>query len=80
MMDRAYVVTFHDDSACHYSSSDCGSGLPSRQHNADTRITALAGGGSDTWDNIRPMTAAAHIQLHKDNGDFKRWAERARKR
>lgn len=36
----------------------------------------LADGGSDTLDNIVPMHPDDHMALHRNNGDFSRWAKR----
>jgi RHS repeat-associated protein len=41
---------------------------------------ALADGGTNQLDNIKPMANAPHRQEHIDNGDFKRWGARSRKR
>lgn len=40
-------------------------------------IKALADGGTNTLDNIRPMHPAEHIAEHIANGDNARWARRA---
>jgi RHS repeat-associated protein len=39
---------------------------------------ALADGGADAGSNITPMTNSAHIQDHKEKGDFIRWGKRRR--
>jgi hypothetical protein len=38
---------------------------------------AIADGGTNTLDNIRPMHPDAHISGHVVNGDYARWARRA---
>ena len=43
-------------------------------------IRAKADGGTDDLENIRPMPHDQHIQEHKDNGDFSRWAQLKGKR
>jgi hypothetical protein len=42
-------------------------------------ICPLADGGKDDATNIEPKTPEDHVQGHKENGDFKRWAARLRK-
>jgi hypothetical protein len=44
-------------------------------HVAHTR--AIADGGTNTLDNIRPMHPAEHLVQHMENGDLARWARRA---
>jgi hypothetical protein len=39
-------------------------------------IKALADGGTNMVDNIRPMHPADHMAEHMANGDFSRWAKR----
>jgi hypothetical protein len=41
-------------------------------------IIAKADGGKDHVDNIRPMLRAEHHAEHRANGDYARWARRAR--
>src|SRR6185437_2187195 len=36
----------------------------------------LADGGSDTGDNVTPRTHTDHVNRHRENGDFGRWARR----
>jgi len=46
-------------------------------HNYDvSHKKALADGGTNDLDNIKPMEHSAHMQEHKDNGDFKRCGAR----
>jgi hypothetical protein len=40
-------------------------------------IRAIADGGTNTLDNIRPMPRAAHIAEHQANGHYGRWGRRA---
>jgi RHS repeat-associated protein len=50
-------------------------GADGRPHEAHHK-EPLADGGVDDATNIEPLPKADHIQRHKDNGDFKRWAKR----
>jgi hypothetical protein len=38
-----------------------------------SHIKPKADGGSNTLDNIEPMPHGDHMQMHIENGDFKRW-------
>ena len=40
---------------------------------------ALNDGGNNDVQNLEPMPAKDHHQMHKDNGDFKRWAQDKKK-
>ncbi len=42
-----------------------------------THVRALADNGNNSPENIRPMDHAEHMRMHKENGDFVRWARRA---
>ena len=50
-------------------------GADGRPHDAH-HGQPLADGGVDDATNIEPLPKTDHIQRHKDNGDFKRWAKR----
>ena len=41
--------------------------------------TALADGGTNDVNNYGPSPAKEHIDMHKANGDFRRWGTRAKK-
>ncbi|WP_425406169.1 HNH endonuclease signature motif containing protein [Hwanghaeella sp.] len=41
-------------------------------------IVPLADGGIDHVSNIKPLPKSAHIRLHKENGDSRRWGARRR--
>jgi Pretoxin HINT domain len=45
-----------------------------------SHIIALADGGCDTVNNIRPMRREDHIKMHQQNGDFARWGSRRGKK
>jgi len=47
-----------------------------RNHDV-AHIKSLADGGTNTLDNIRPMSRAEHLAEHMSNGDFARFARRA---
>ena len=40
-----------------------------------SHIVPLADGGTNHVSNIEPMLHQDHIKMHKENGDFKRWAK-----
>jgi hypothetical protein len=46
-----------------------------RRHDV-AHVRALADGGTDTLDNIRPLARAEHIAQHMADGDFSRFAKR----
>jgi hypothetical protein len=41
-------------------------------------VCPLADGGADEASNIEPKTPGEHVELHKKNGDFKRWGARSK--
>jgi RHS repeat-associated protein len=41
--------------------------------------TALADGGTNTLENIKPRPHPEHVDIHKQRGDFKRWGSRSQK-
>lgn len=52
--------------------------VPETGRNYDVaHIKALADGGENTVDNIRPMHPAEHRAEHMRNGDYGRWGKRA---
>jgi len=51
---------------------------PATGRNYDVgHLRAIADGGGNTLDNIRPIHPAEHLAEHVANGDFARWARRA---
>jgi RHS repeat-associated protein len=46
---------------------------PSKNQHAHHK-KPLADGGEDGYPNIEPLPAQVHKELHKNNGDFKRWS------
>jgi len=58
-----------------------GESWPKEPNNPDKSQAAhhkepLADGGHDGYPNIEPKPAKDHVDLHKNNGDFKRWSQR----
>lgn len=40
---------------------------------------ALNDGGTNDVNNIEPKPWEEHLKMHKENGDFKRWARQKKK-
>lgn len=51
---------------------------PNTGRNQDLHhIKPLAEGGSNAVDNVEPRTRAEHVDIHRENGDFRRWGARS---